>query len=54
MASSGEGGEGQIQDDEERIQIGEEVKLEISDIANLTTPSIKLTPPVLNDIEVLG
>tara|TARA_B100000902_G_C27293965_1_gene908827 strand:+ start:613 stop:1719 length:1107 start_codon:yes stop_codon:yes gene_type:complete len=43
-----------LEDDEDRIQIGDDVNLEISDISNLQTPSIKLTPPVLDDIEVLG
>ena len=43
-----------LEEDEERIKIGEEVKLEISDIANLQSSSIKLAPPVLDDIEVLG
>ena len=43
-----------LEDDEETIRIGEEVKLEISDIANLQSQTIKLAPPVLDDIEVLG
>ena len=42
-----------LEDDEEKIRIGEEVKLEISDIANLQSQTIKLAPPVLDDIEVL-
>jgi hypothetical protein len=43
-----------LEDDEDRIKIGDDVQLEISDIASLQSPSIKLTPPVLDDIEVLG
>ena len=43
-----------MEDEEEKIKIGEDVNLEISDIANLQTPAIKLSPPVLEDVVVLG
>ena len=46
--------EAEEEEDEEKIKIGDSINLDITDINNLTTPSIKLEPPVLEGIEVLG
>ena len=46
--------EAEEEDDEEKITIGDDVKLELTDINNLTNPSIKVNDPILDDIEILG
>jgi hypothetical protein len=40
-------------DEDERIKIGENIRLEISDINDLNRPMTLLPPPILDDIEVL-
>jgi len=41
-------------DDDERLKIGENIKLEISDINDLNRPLNILPPPILDDIEILS
>ena len=42
------------EEDEEKITIGDNINLEITDINNLNTPVTVNDSPILNDIEVLG
>ena len=41
-------------DDEDCLTIGEEVKLEMTDINDLNRASTKLNPPILEDVEILA